>query len=101
MTRYAKRTDANHAEIRDALRQMGFSVRDTSGIGNGYPDLTVTARAGRKVFLEIKVPGEERRLTAKEREWQAILSPDYHVVTTVEEAMAVCGLVEVARCQPG
>ena len=37
MARHAKRTDANHADIRDGLRKAGYVVIDTSYIGNGYP----------------------------------------------------------------
>ena len=29
MARHAKRTDANHADIRDGLRKAGYTVLDT------------------------------------------------------------------------
>lgn len=48
MTRYAKKTDANHADIRDGLKALGWEVLDTSGIGQGVPDLlSDSARGGR------------------------------------------------------
>jgi hypothetical protein len=39
--RYAAKTDANHAEIRDGLRELGFSVIDTFRLGDGTPDMVV------------------------------------------------------------
>lgn len=39
--RYAAKTDKNHAEIRDGLRKLGFSVIDTFQLGGGVPDMVV------------------------------------------------------------
>lgn len=50
---YARRTDANQREIVSALRQMGFSVEITSGLGNGFPDLVV-GKPGRVWLVECK-----------------------------------------------
>lgn len=48
-----RRTDANHASIRTALRQCGWLVADLSAAGKGFPDL-VAIRGGRTVFVEVK-----------------------------------------------
>lgn len=42
--RRAARTDANQVEIVSALRAIGCSVSDTSGVGGGFPDLAVGFR---------------------------------------------------------
>lgn len=53
--RYAKRTDDNHAAVRDRLRELvpGATVRDLSGAGAGIPDLLV-GYAGQNFLFEIK-----------------------------------------------
>jgi Holliday junction resolvase len=66
--RRAARVDANHAEITHALRQCGWTVHDTSGVGGGFPDLVV-GKAGRLVLVEIKDGAKKpsaRRLTKAE-----------------------------------
>jgi len=47
------RTDENQPEIVKALHALGFSVHDTSGVGNGFPDLVV-AMAGVNILVEVK-----------------------------------------------
>lgn len=54
MTLWAKRTDANHAEIRDAMRAAGAEVEDLSGCGKGMPDTLVLTPDGRLLLVEIK-----------------------------------------------
>lgn len=53
MPRYAGRRDATHAEIRDALRALGWSVYDSGGVGGSFPDLVVGA-AGFTFLVECK-----------------------------------------------
>lgn len=48
------RVDANHGEIRDALRKCGWLVMDTSACGGGVPDLLVW-KPGRVLLVEVKV----------------------------------------------
>jgi len=55
MTLWAKRTDSNHTEIRDAMRSMGAQVFDLSGAGKGAPD-TIVNMDGRILLVEIKTP---------------------------------------------
>lgn len=38
----AKRTDSNHSDIVNQLRQCGLSVVDLSGVGNGVPDILIS-----------------------------------------------------------
>ena len=56
MTFYAKRTDGNHADIRQAMRDAGCKVYDASGAGRGFPDTVVSTPDGRVLLVEIKMP---------------------------------------------
>jgi len=91
--RYAKRTDANHAEIRDGLRAMGFDVLDLSDVGGGVPDLCVRAQDhGLPVFLEVKdgkKPPSARELTDAEKKWLQYCGAITHTVTSLEDALEV------------
>ena len=84
------RRDANHAAIRDALRDCGVTVVDTADLGDGFPDL-VCGRHGATVLLEIKAPkGKERpnQRHARER-WRG---GPWEVVHSVAEALAAVGM---------
>ena len=74
--RYAKRTDTNHAEVRDNLRALGFDVIDLSKAGQGVPDLLVS-RNKRGVLVEVKAPGG--KLTQEQQEFIAAM-PDRVIV---------------------
>ncbi len=52
------KVDKNHGIIRDGLRQVGYYVRDTSGVGKDFPDLLAVSKAGVTVLLEVKTEGE-------------------------------------------
>lgn len=94
MTRYAKKTDRNHSEIRDGLRKCGYLVLDTSGIGEGVLDLCVliSAKEQRSLWLEIKDPKKPpsaRKLTDAEKIWFEYNGSISRVVETLDEALAV------------
>lgn len=94
--RRAARTDRNHAEIRDRLRQIpGVSVYDTSGVGHGFPDLVVGAR-GITRLLEIKDGAKApsaRALTPDQRRFIAAWhGSQVHVVETLAQALICLGL---------
>jgi Holliday junction resolvase len=50
---YARRTDANQAEIVKTLREAGADVYDLSKVGKGIPDLLVTFM-GETILMEVK-----------------------------------------------
>lgn len=81
-----RRTDNNHAEIRDGLRAAGWTVEDTSAFGHGFPDLLVGID-GTFVLFEVKSKGGE--LNERELRFHAKFceSPIY-VVYTLEEALS-------------
>lgn len=88
--RHAKRTDRNHAEIRDALRALGWTITDLSGAGDGIPDLAVHLRPGVPHFIEIKdgsKPLSAQKLTAAQERWHAMAWQITSKVRSVDEAV--------------
>ena len=66
--RTAARVDTNHGEIREALRDLGWYVFDSSGVGHGFFDL-ICCKGGRVVFVEVKDGSKKpskRKLTSDE-----------------------------------
>lgn len=91
MSRRAARIDANQPAIIHALRKAGVSVEDLSGVGGGVPDLLCGVPEA--VFLlEIKdgaKPPSDRKLTSDQVVWHARWRGPVHIVTSVDEALAV------------
>jgi hypothetical protein len=86
----AKRTDTNHAEIRDALRDIpGVQVADTSGVGEGYPDITV-GYLGRNFLFEIKY--KNGKLTDKQEIFHAGWTGDVRIVRSIDDALDAMGV---------
>jgi hypothetical protein len=89
--RRAARTDANHGEIIKTFRNMGFSVADTSRLGDGFPDCVI-ARNGLTAMVEIKdgtKPPSERELTPKEIIFRDKWRGDYYVVESEQDALVI------------
>jgi hypothetical protein len=95
MSRHARRTDQNHAEIRDGLRAAGWDILDLSDVGGGVPDICCRARDhGVPVFFEIKqsVGKKEpkpKKLTKEQELWLTYCGSITHTVTSLEEALAI------------
>jgi hypothetical protein len=85
MTLWAKRTDGNHADIRDAMREAGAEVEDMSGSGKGMPDTLVYTPDGRLLLVEIKMP--KGTLTPPQVRFHARFP--VHIVRSAEEAVAL------------
>jgi len=85
MTLWAKRTDGNHSEIRDAMRKAGAEVEDLSGSGRGMPDTLVYTPDGRLLLVEIKMP--KGTLTAPQVRFHARFP--VHIVRSVEDALGI------------
>lgn len=96
MSRYARRTDGNHAAILAAMRRVGAWVVDTSRVGNGFPDAMVWHR-GSVHMIEIKdgsLPPSRRHLTLAEQlfhEASAFHGVPVHIITTETEVLALLG----------
>ena len=91
MTRYAAKSDDNHAAIRDGLRACGIHVQDVARhAGLGF-DLIAARHGGPPMFLEVKRPRQVARLTESETAARAVYGDYWQVVTTLEEALAALG----------
>ena len=90
MSKYAKRVDSNHAEIRDYIRELGIWVKDTSSYGNGFSDLIVVHKQ-EPYFIEIKVD-KKAKLTPQEREFKERVGNRYRVIVTKEDVNKLFGI---------
>lgn len=94
MRRRAAKTDANHAEIRQAFRALGCSVADTSAVGGGFSDLVV-ARAHKTCLVEVKdgsLPASRRKLTTEQETFRASWHGVYAVVGSLDDVEALVTL---------
>lgn len=95
MTRWARRTDANHQLIRDGLRAEGWDVLDLSGAGDGVGDLCVAVAPGVPHFLEVK-DGDKvesaQKLTAAQEKWHSFCWRFSSKVRNMKEARAALAL---------
>ena len=92
MTRHAKRTDANHAHIREGLREQGWQVLDLSAAGCGVPDLLVALAPGTPWFLEVKdgdKPLNKQKLTKEQEVWHSFAWGVTSKVRSLDEAQEV------------
>lgn len=83
--RQRARVDRNHAEIVQALRQLGCSVQSLARLGDGCPDLLVGCR-GHNFLVEVKAPTKRERLTPDQQDWKATWRGSVFYVTSAEEA---------------
>ena len=96
MTRYAKKPDMNHADIRDALKAIpGMRVLDTAAMAGLGCDLMARFQDGPPRLLEIK-SGAKKPLTDSERRAAALFGNYWHRIETLEDALRVFG-IEVER----
>ena len=87
--------DGNHNEIELALSRAGCATCDTSGLGDGAPDLMcIRSGIGIMRLFEIKQPGEG--YTPKETKWQQRnprMAQYYRRIETKEAALKEMGLL--------
>lgn len=66
MSRFARRTDLNHAELVREMREAGLCVIDLSRVGNGVPDLLVS-NSDEMWLVEVKSP--KGKMHERQRQW--------------------------------
>lgn len=110
--RRAAKTDANHAAMVDDLRALGWSVLDTAGAGDGFPDLVVgiggrlpafapaqDARGvvcdGEVYMVEVKAPKGKLRPAQQELAWT--WRGNYIVAESVEDVIQAVRELRAAR----
>lgn len=94
----ARRTDGNHSEVMAEFRKLGCEVADTSRLGGGYPDLTVSL--GRALCLvEVKDGSRcpsEQKLTADEAKFHARFPVE--IVKDMDDVSRVVGVLGRRAC---
>lgn len=88
---YARRTDANQAEIVKVFRSMGCSVAVTSMVSNGFPDLII-ARNGVNILIEVKDGSKNpsaRKLTDDEADFHEKWKGSIYIVESIDDAIKV------------
>lgn len=110
--RRAARTDTNHAAVVADLRALGWSVLDTSGAGDGFPDIVVgiggrlpmfapaqNARGvvcdGEVYMVEIKAPKGKLRPAQQELAWT--WRGNYIIAETAEDVVEGVAAIRAAR----
>jgi hypothetical protein len=58
MSKFARKTDANHPQIVNHLRKCGYKIFDVHALP-GRLDIDVLSKSGLIIPIEIKVPGEK------------------------------------------
>lgn len=96
--RRAARQDSNHGAVVEGLRAVGAHVTDTSGVGDGFPDIVVGYR-GRWFVIEIKdgtLPPSERKLTPPQKKWHTEVQQHApaHVANSLEDALLIIGAIK-------
>ena len=81
------KVDSNHAEVRDALVQMGYLVLSLAAVGGGVPDLLVY-QPSRKRFGLVEVKQRKGTLTPDQVKFQADGWP-VTIVRSVDDALAL------------
>jgi Holliday junction resolvase len=86
MTR-AHKTDNSQAEIVETLRRLRCVVVDTSGHGEGFPDLVVIYPDGRVLLVECKSLGGVRFTRPELRFMISVVPESCRVLMDAEQAV--------------
>jgi hypothetical protein len=96
--RRAAKRDANHAALVAGLRAAGVAVTDLGHVGQGIPDLFVSARLC-CTFVEVKAPGGGKKRgaaqaasLARQEAFRELHEGWVVVASTVNEVLAALGL---------
>ena len=87
--RWDSRVDANHGEIREFYRALGFSVANTFQLGKGFPDIVV-AKWGITDLVEIKdgeKPPSKRTLTDDEIEFHQKWNAKVFIIESIDDVL--------------
>ncbi|HUV67174.1 MAG TPA: hypothetical protein VMW24_25015 [Sedimentisphaerales bacterium] len=98
MPRLAAKKDANHDEIAEVFRKLGWQWTDTYQLGMGFPD-GVISRPGMNILIEVK--SEKGTLTPEEKRFQKRFVGPLYYVRSVEEAQVVDALQKCRESRRG
>ena len=78
------RTDANHKEITEAFKTLGYSVFDTAKTGGGFPDIVV-GKNGVNYLVEIKTA--KGKLNPKQKAFHKKWLGKIYIVKSINEVI--------------
>ena len=90
----ARRIDANQRELIKVFERLGYSVVDTSAVGEGYPDLNV-GKGGYTWLVEVK--SKVGTLTPDQIKFRASWRGNYVLVRDVDDVLAQFGRASSGR----
>lgn len=94
MSRYARRVDGNHAEMRRQLQAIpGMKVLDTSAMSGLGCDLLVFWQECPALFVEIKA-GSKEPLTDSERRLKGLAGAQFVRAVDVGDVLRALGISE-------
>lgn len=79
-----KRTDVNHKTIINAFKKLGFSVKDLSAVGEGFPDLLIALR-GNNYLIEVK--SEKGKLNDRQKKFIDTWNSPVYVIHSTDEVI--------------
>lgn len=88
------KVDANHGEIRDALKACGWTVVDMSRVGQGFPDF-LCCKGGRIEMVEVKDGAKVKsaqKLTEDERAFADLMARagvTVRIIKAVEQVVSL------------
>jgi hypothetical protein len=83
------KVDSNQPEIVATFRQLGWSVKTTHQLGEGFPDL-VCGKSGFNALVEVKdglLSPSKRKLTPDEAEFHASWNGPIYIIESVEDVI--------------
>lgn len=89
MSKHAK--DANENYLTGCLQKMGWTVKSTSQVGNGFPD-AVCAREGIQVLVEFKLEVQakpETQLTKPQLHFHSIWPVPIYIIRSEYDCVAL------------
>lgn len=91
MSRFARRKDVNHNLLAEAFIKLGYSVVDTSRLGDDFPDILV-ARRGQIALIEIKA--EKGKMTDGQWTFYKNFPGLIFICKTIEDVMRIDGIMK-------
>lgn len=94
--RRAAKKDTNHNIIANALRDVGYSVADTSALGDDFPDLIVGGvdrRTGQINNWLVEVKTAKGKLKPGQEAFKDNWRGPYAVLRTVDDAYKLVGVL--------
>lgn len=90
------RKDANHSQIAQAMRDVGYLVADTASLGDGFGDQVwagIDRKSGQKSVWVIEIKTTKGNLTDAEKIFHQAWQGYVHIVRSVDDAYKLVGVL--------